>query len=153
MVQNNSCVMPPRDVPQGVLDELSATELINGILLFLEDRKFPEQALYEFFSDIGSSDPELRRRFRVTGPYRHRRSVPLRRILDFLEIGKTIELPLPNPVDQFYRLRPVQRDAVQDDLRRRGVLPDHESELKNLAKRFSGVIDTYIRQAKADQRG
>lgn len=147
MVQNNLNAADIEEFPREAVEDLSATELINGILLYLDDRKFPEQALYEFFSEIGSMDPEFGRRFRVTGPYRQRRSVPLRRILDFLEIGKTLEIPSPNPVDQFYRLRPVQRAAVTDDLRRREVLPSHEQNLKVLAKRFSAVIDRYIAEA------
>jgi hypothetical protein len=151
MVRENAAFAPKRSPVLDRLKELSSTEIMTGVLVFLRDKKFPEQALYELFKEIGS-DEDLGPRFRVIGPPGHLRSEPLRRILDHMEIGKILEVPLPNPVDQFYRLRLAQSKAVEEDLRDRGVLPDHEGELKHLAHRFSEIIDRTTQQPKTQTR-
>lgn len=151
MVRENAALAPNKGSALERLKGLSSTEIMTGVLVFLRDKKFPEQALYELFKEIGA-DEDLGPRFRVIGPPGHLRSEPLRRILDHMEIGKILEVPLPNPVDQFYRLRLAQSNAVEEDLRDRGVLPDHAGELRQLAQRFSEIIDRTTQQPKKRTR-
>jgi hypothetical protein len=130
------------------LKDLSSTEILTGILLFAGKQKFPEQALYEFFREVSSEDPELAKRFRVAGLGRGLRSEPLRRILDHLEMGKIIEVPLPNPVDQFYAVRASQADSLKKHLKDRGVLPTHEDKLKELGARFANRVAEFKARAR-----
>lgn len=139
MTGNDALHLNPSDVER--LKQLSTTEILTGTMLFLKERtKFPEQAVYKLFREIGENDEELNRRFRVFGAEDDLRSQPLRQILDHMEIGKILDLPPPNPVQQFYSLRTIQKDAVAEDLKERSVLPDHEQELKALSERFSKIV-------------
>jgi hypothetical protein len=146
MVQNNS-VSSVNLPPTNDLHSLSSTEILSGILLFAQETKFPEQALYEFFREIGSEDRTLARRFRVAGD-QWLRSEPLRRILDHLEMGKIVETPLPNPVDQFYKVRKSQTESLKKDLGERGVLPTYEDQLRGLSDRFSELVKKFKARAK-----
>src|ERR1700687_5648929 len=114
---------------------LSAAEILSAILLF-GGVPFPEQAIYRFFSKLESSVPELAGRFRVMGPLGHQRSEPVRQALSFLEMGKLVVVPSPNPVDQFYRPRSSQLSSLRATLEHRGVLPKYEPLLKELAQSF-----------------
>jgi hypothetical protein len=139
MTGNGTLHLSSSDVDR--LKQLSTTEILAGVMLFLNERtKFPEQAVYKLFREIGDNDEELSRRFRVFGAEDDLRSQPLRQILDHMEIGKTLDFPPPNPVQQFYLLRTIQKDAVAEDLKERGVLPDREQELKTLSERFSKIV-------------
>lgn len=118
------------------VDELSLSELVTGILFYTGARKFPEQALLGFFNELQRTHPSNARRFGVRGAPGNFRSEPLRRTLSFLEMYKILEIPPPNPVDQFYRVRPGMLDALQEELRSRDVLPKYGEALEKLAKEF-----------------
>jgi len=118
------------------LDELSTTELISGLLIQLGAQKFSEQSLYRFLRKLESDFPTLADRLRILGPEERLRSDPVRRVLNYLEMGKVLEVAMPNPVDQFFRPRATQLESVRHQLVERGVLPAHEETFKELAGEF-----------------
>jgi hypothetical protein len=115
--------------------KLSTAEILSGILLFVDD-PFPEQAVYRFFAELEANNKGLAGRFQVRGAPGNQSSEPLRQALSFLEMGKVLELPQPNPVDQYYRIRRSQIDSLRANLKGRGVLPRSEALLNQLAKVF-----------------
>lgn len=142
MVLNNLEAQPQH----ATLENLSSVEILTGVLVYAGELKFPEQALYKLFGEISEHDPNLSRRFRVVGNgIGQLRSEPLRRILDHLEMGKIIEVPQPNPVDQFYTLRNSQSRAVAQDLKERGVIPAYETPLRALSERFAAIAQEATR--------
>jgi hypothetical protein len=142
MVLNNLEAQPEHTA----LENLSSVEILTGLLVYARELKFPEQALYKLFREISQHEPNLSRRFRVVGNgIGQLRSEPLRRILDHLEMGKIIEVPQPNPVDQFYTLRNSQSKAVEEDLKERGVIPAYEKPLRALSERFAAIAQEATR--------
>ena len=122
------------------LEDLSVYELVAGILLQLGARKFPEQALLQLFQGLQSAASAEKRHFGVKGSPGRLTSEPLQQALSFLEMYKILEVAPPNPVEQYYRLRPGMMTALRDDLTRRGVLPGREAPLTRLASRLSAII-------------
>lgn len=128
------------NVDIGELAKLTTTEMLTGMLLFLGERRFSEQDLYAFLNELAKCDATLADRFLILGSPQHRSSKPLRRTLSFLQMGKILDIAPPNPVDQYYSPRASQMGSVQQDLRARGVLPDHEATLKRLADEFKNSL-------------
>ncbi len=128
------------DIGGEPLDDLSLFELVEGILLFLGPMKFPEQGLLQFFRDLQVRYPALRRRLGIVGEPGDYRSTSLRSTLSFMEMYKVLELPPPNPVDQYYRIRPGLVEAVRRDLRSSGALPKHHDFLNDLASEFRTTL-------------
>jgi hypothetical protein len=122
-------------------NELSLGDLFNGIILFIDDRKFTEQQLYKFFYDLASEDSSLGTRLRFKGITGNLKSEPLRRILTFREMGKLVEVAMPNPVDQAYCPRASQLDSLRKDMENTCVLPNYESLLKELANKFLASLN------------
>ena len=122
------------------LNELSTTELISGLLIHLGAQKFSEQSLYRFLRKLESDIPTLGDRLKILGPDERLRSDPVRRVLNYLEMGKILEVAMPNPVDQFFRARAAQLESVRHQLEQRGVLPAHEETLKELAAEFKRFL-------------
>jgi hypothetical protein len=122
------------------LKKLTISEILGGLLLYGGKEKFPEQALYRFFQKVGDTDPELAERFQVSEGQGRLKSTPLRRALSFFEMGKILELPMPNPVDQYYRARQSQRESLKRDLTRRGIIPSNERLFEDLAEEFRRVV-------------
>lgn len=123
------------------LQSLSTAEILAGILLFVGDKRFSEQAIYRLFAQLEERDAPLAGRFRVRGSPGRQSSEPLRQALSFFEMGKVLELAPPNPVDQYYRARRTQLQALRTNLQKRRVLPAHEALLKNLAEEFKGSLN------------
>jgi len=117
-------------------DDLSLGDLFNGILLFMGNRKFTEQQVYKFFYDLASDDSSLASRLRFKGAPENLQSEPLRRILCFREMGKLLEVAMPNPVMQPYHPRSSQLDSLRRDMENTHVLPKYETLLKELANKF-----------------
>lgn len=122
-------------------DELSLGDLFNGIILFVGDHKFTEQQLYKFFYDLASEDPSLGTRFRFRGIPGNLKSEPIRRILTFREMGKLVEVAMPNPVDQTYRPRASQLDSLRKDMENTHVLLNYKALLKELADKFLASLN------------
>jgi hypothetical protein len=122
------------------IDNLSSTELVSGLLVNVKANKFSDQMLYRFLRKLESDMPALRERFRIEGSDDRLRSEPIQKILDFLEMGKILEVAMPNPVHQFYRPRPMQLPALRRQLEARGVLPTHEDAFIELASEFDALI-------------
>lgn len=121
------------------IGNLSTAEILSGILM-LVDAPFPEQAIYRFFAELENKNNQLAGRFKVRGAPGNQSSVPLRQALSFMEMGKVLELPQPNPVTQYYRARPSQVDTLRTNLTRRGVLPRNEALLAKLAEDFRQTL-------------
>jgi hypothetical protein len=129
-----------KDLP---LDELSSTELLAGVVLYTgqnTEQKFPEQAVYALFKALAEQNPALASRFRLKGSPGRWRSEPLKRILNFLEMGKILEVPQPNPVDQYYKPRKSQMDSLKNELEFRGVLPRFEPIFAELSSRLAEPV-------------
>src|SRR6266513_777779 len=125
---------------QSNLEELSTTELISGLLIYLGPQKFSEQSLYRFLRKLASDVPSLRERLKILGPDDRLWSEPVRRVINYLEMGKILEVAMPNPVDQFFRPRPGQLTSVRHQLEQRGVLPNREETFKELASEFQKFL-------------
>jgi hypothetical protein len=69
------------------------------------------------------------------------RSDPVRRVINYLEMGKIVEVAMPNPVDQHFRPRKSQLESVRHELEQRGVLPANEEALKELASEFQKFVN------------
>lgn len=123
------------------LDELSLVDLVNGIILFINNRKFNEQQFYSFFYNLASEDSALASRLRFKGIPGNLQSEPLRRILTFREMGKLLEAHMPNPVDQTYQPRTSQLESLRKDMRDMSVLPNYEPPLKELAEKFLASLN------------
>jgi len=124
------------------LGELSTTELISGLLVQLGAQKFSEQSLYGFLRNLEAEAPDFGDRLRILGPVGDLRSDPIRRVLRYLEMGKILEVAMPNPVDQHFRPRAKQLESVRRQLTQRGVLPTHEETFKELASEFKEFMTT-----------
>lgn len=118
------------------INELSLVNLVNGIILFIENHKFSEQQLYKFFYDLASENKPLASRLCFKGSPGELRSEPLRRIITFREMGKLLEVHMPNPVEQAYHPRTSQLESLRQDMQEMDILPHYESELKELATEF-----------------
>jgi len=132
--------MPTEKIQQASADprlaELSTSELLEGILLFLGDEGFSEQDVYRFFSTLETENEALAGRFRVKGVPPHQSSEPLRKTLSFFAMGKILEMPQPNPVVQYYRARSSQLQSLRKNLCVRQVLPAQKTLLQSLADEF-----------------
>ncbi|MBI4663624.1 MAG: hypothetical protein HY735_32890 [Verrucomicrobia bacterium] len=126
------------------IEGLTSTELISGLLLYIGSRKFSEQSLYRFLRTLETESPSLRERLRIAGPDDRLRSEPVRRIINYLEMGKILEVAMPNPVDQFFRPRSSQLESVRRQLTQRGVLPIHEEVFKELASGFTAFTSSSV---------
>jgi hypothetical protein len=118
------------------LEKLSITDMINGILVYAGDYKFTERKLNEFFYSLGEKNEIIADRLCFKGARGQLYSEPLRRILSFLEMGKSVEISPPNPVDQYYRPRLSQLESIGKYMNSVGVLPMYEAQLKKLAHEF-----------------
>lgn len=138
MKKNRNTFEPmAKDTEDLPLDELSSTELLAGFVLFTKAEKFPEQAVYSLCKGLEDTHPSLASRFRLKGSPGRLRSEPLKRILNFLEMGKILEVPQPNPVDQYYKPRKSQLDSLKNELESRGVLPRFEQIFTQLASKLA----------------
>src|SRR3989344_4418813 len=108
------------------LSKLATSEILTGTFLYVGDNRFSEQNIYSFFKQLESESPELSGRFGVFGSGHNLQSYPLRQALSFLEIGKVLELPPPEPVIQFYKISVIGKDSIRKNLEERGVLPFYE---------------------------
>ena len=120
------------------IGKLATSEILAGILVADHGRRIPfsEQDVYRFFAKLEAEHPSLAGRFRVRGVFPRLTSEPLRQALSFFEMAKILEIPMPNPVVQYFHARPSQLDSLRGDLRERGVLPAHESLLQRLGEEF-----------------
>lgn len=125
---------------RSALDQVAIGDIVNGILLFMGNLKFSDQQLYRFFKRLSVEDPSLDQRLDIKSFQGRLHSDALRRILSFREMGKIIELSMPNPVDQFYRPRTSQMEFVRKDLIANEVLPGHEDSLRRLAEEFTSTL-------------
>jgi hypothetical protein len=125
-----------------MLEQLSTYEVLAGLLVSAGRCEFAEQQLLRFFHRLQSGNPAAAARFRVTGTSGRYESPPIRRALIIFKVGKLIELPPPNPVDQFYRPRESLFSAIRKDLADRGILPRYADPLQQLAKSFLKSIRT-----------
>ena len=116
--------------------QIPVTDIVLGLIVYLRNQPFAEQQIYRLFKDLSDEDPGLADRVRVYGPPGSLRSETLRQTLSFLEMGKILELPQPNPVGQFYRARTSQIPAVQKNLEQDDVLPRHAKLFESLAERL-----------------
>jgi hypothetical protein len=121
-------------------DDLSLGDLLNGLILYNPDQKFSEQQINMFFFDLSKQDPGLKKRLHFKGSMTSLYSESIRRILSFREMGKLLEIPPPNPVQQFYRPRKAQLESLKVDLERRCLLPTYETTLKEIAKEFKASL-------------
>lgn len=124
---------------QRALREVPSSALVSGLLVYLPRRSFSEQQLFKFFYDLQGENPQLADEFDVVRHAEGFQSKPLRRILDFLEIGKMVEVGLPNPVDQHYKIRDAHREYRRRTLEGWGILPVHKDALAALATMLSDV--------------
>jgi hypothetical protein len=126
------------------LENLSTTEILMGILVDFgeshQGQKFPEQAVYKLFQSLEQKYHNLQGRYQVRKTHGRLQSEPLRSTLSFLEMGKILEVMLPNPVDQYYRPRQSQLDSLRKELKERQVLPNHEGTLHRLTESFVRYI-------------
>ena len=96
--------------------------------------------MYKFFQQLEKKYPKLSGRYQVSKVHGRFDSQPLRAALSFLEMGKALEVGMPNPVDQYYRARETQIDSLKKELVNRRILPDHENVINELAKEFAESV-------------
>jgi hypothetical protein len=122
------------------VDDISTTDLISGLLLRFGPKKFSEQSLYRFLRNLASSSSLLNERLRIVGPDDHLASEPVRRIISFLEMGKILEVAMPNPVDQYFRPRASQLESLRSQLSEEGILEKHDNLFRELAAEFEASL-------------
>lgn len=116
--------------------QVPITDLMLGIIISLRNQSIGEQQIYRLFKELSDEAPDLADRVCVYGPPGGLYSEPLSQTLSFLKMGKLLELPQPNPVDQFYRVRVSQIPQIQKNLEQDDVLPKHQKLLESLAERL-----------------
>jgi len=116
--------------------QVPINDLLLGIIICLKDLSFGEQQVYRLFKELGDEAPELAHRVRVYGPPGELYSEPLRQTLSFMMMGKDLESPQPNPVDQYYRVRLSHIPQIEKNLEQDDVLPRHKELIVKLAERL-----------------
>ncbi|MDP2676389.1 MAG: hypothetical protein Q8O83_01765 [bacterium] len=110
-----------------LVEELSISEILMGLLMNLGGYSFDEQALYNFFA---MTDDRIRYgiKKRSNGDFY---SEAIRDSLTFFEMGQFFE-----SWGDMYLVHKQIPASISKELTERGVLPKYESFFKNLANQF-----------------
>lgn len=131
----NACIADPNGTEETIdeaaetlvaLNELTISEIMMGIMLYIGPTRFTEQELYRFLKRIDFSD-----RFKVRRVDSGLYSFPVRTTLSFMEMGMMFE-----DWGDSYKVRDSIRSAMLKDLIERRVLPKRHVLFQRLACQF-----------------
>ena len=118
--------MPQKPIFDELVNALTISEIVSGIMLNIGNTRFTEQALHVFFKAM-----DFNNRFEIKQGYSGLYSKPLRTTLTFMTMGHSLE-----DYTYYFKVRDSMRASIRQDLIERGVLPKYEEFFKNLANQF-----------------